>query len=183
MERAITMDRAIKFFTLVLSGLVLSLSMAGSSHADGLYIGAGVYQSEADYKGFDDEETVPAAFVGFNFLDTNILMVSVEVGYYDLGDFSADGVKIEADMLTAAAVVYLPIGPFFEVYAKAGVAGWEADIETANGFKDNSDGSDPFGGVGISLDLFDTIDIYAEYLVVDNSIDSEMLGIGVRLDF
>lgn len=165
---------------------LLVLGGTSSAHADGLYIGAGVYQANAESGSFDDDDTVPALFVGYNFLDTNIFMMSAELGYYDLGgyDGSTGGVEydIDASAITLAAVGYIPIGPFIEIYAKAGVASTSVDIETG-GIKDDADGTDAFGGIGASIDILDTIDIYAEYLMFDTEVDSELAGIGVRFDF
>jgi hypothetical protein len=84
--------------------------------------------------------------------------------------------------LTLAGVVYIPIGSFFEVYAKAGVSSITGDTVFAN-IKNDYDSTDAFGGVGFSFDILDTIDIYAEYLTFDNELDSEMVGVGVRFDF
>lgn len=168
--------------TLLGAGLSASLAFSVSTHADGFYIGAGVYQSDIETSVLDDDDTVPAAFVGYQFLDTNFLMLSAELGYYDLGSYSGSNYKVDADALTLAGVVYVPIGPFFEVYAKAGVASVSVDTNIA-GFKKDYDGTESFGGAGFAFDILDTIDIYAEYLVFDTEVDSEMIGVGVRFDF
>jgi hypothetical protein len=167
---------------------ILSISLAAVftlwasvSNADGFYIGAGVYKADMDIEDFDDDY-VPAAFVGYQFLDTNFLMLSAELGYYDLGETDSNNYKVDASAFTLAGVAYLPIGPFFEVYAKAGVASVSVDVE-AFGQKDDFDGEEIFGGVGFAFDILDTIDIYAEYLLFDTEIDSEMIGVGIRLDF
>lgn len=49
--------------------------------------------------------------------------------------------------------------------------------------KGDADGEEMFGGIGASIDVLDTIDIYAEYLVFDTDIDSSIAGIGVRFTF
>lgn len=171
--------------------LIASIALQSVAYADGLYAGLGAYRAEYEDDIVDDDETVPAAFIGYNFLDTNILMLSAELGYYQLADFEdsidlgrAGNVdyEIDAKAFTLAAVVYVPIGPFIEIYAKAGIAAVSLDIEI-NDNKFDEDGEEGFAGLGIGFDLFDTIDIYAEYLGFDTEIDSEMVGIGVRLDF
>ena len=116
------------------------------------------------------------------FIDSNIFMLSAELGYYDLGGFSGPGYDVDSDAFTLAAVGYIPIGPFFEVYAKFGVASVSVDTSIGNNSKDSSS-EDAFGGLGFAFDILDTIDIYAEYLRFDNRIDSELYGIGVRFDF
>lgn len=169
--------------TILGAGVSASLAFsATTASAEGFYIGAGVYQSDMEISQFDDDDTVPAAFVGYQFLDTNFLMLSAELGYYDLGSYSGTNYKVDADALTLAGVVYVPIGPFFEVYAKAGAASVSVDT-TVGSIKQDDDGTEAFGGVGFSFDILDTIDIYAEYLQFDTEVDSEMVGVGVRFDF
>jgi len=155
---------------------------ATSANADGFYIGAGAYKTDMSIDEFDDDDYVPAGFLGYQFLDTNVLMLSAELGYYDLGDYSGSDYDVDASAVTLAGVAYLPIGPFFEIYAKAGVASVSVDVDTF-GKKDDYDGEEAFGGVGFAFDILDTIDIYVEYLVFDTEVDSEMVGVGVRLDF
>jgi Outer membrane protein beta-barrel domain len=164
-------------------GFAASVALSASTaSADGFYLGAGAYKADMNIDDFDDDDIVPAAFIGYQFLDTNILMLSAELGYYDLGDFNGENYEAEASTFTLAGVAYLPIGPFFEIYAKAGLASLSADIKT-DGIKSDYDGEEAFGGVGFAFDILDTIDIYAEYLMFNTDLDSEMIGIGVRLDF
>ncbi|MEW6998134.1 outer membrane beta-barrel protein [Colwelliaceae bacterium BS250] len=170
--------------TLLATAFALSMALPGTAMAN-FYIGAGVYESENDALPTDD--TVPAFFLGYNIIDTSIFMFSVEAGYYDLGDYSFDiagleSVSAEIEAITLAGVAYLPIGPIFEVYAKAGVSSTSGDITYGND-KQNIDGEEAFGGVGASLDILDTLDIYVEYLVFDNEVESELVGAGVRFAF
>lgn len=171
---------------LMLAVMVVATSGTSRVYADGFYIGAGVYQAYAEQGAFDDSDTVPALFAGYNFIDSNIFMMSAELGYYDLGGYNGteQGVSydIDASAFTLAAVGYLPIGPFFEIYAKAGVASVSVDLDVG-GTKSDADGTEAFGGVGAAFDILDTIDIYAEYLVFDTDVDSALAGVGVRLDF
>ncbi len=168
----------------LLTGLLLLTSQ--QLKADAFYIGAGAYLADGELESFSDDDITPAGFIGYQFLDSNFLMLSVEGGYYDLGDFSGtvdeQPYSVDASALTAAGVVYVPIGPFIEVYGKLGV-GW-LDVEANIGDQRiENDGSDVFGGIGLALDIFDTIDIYTEYLQFDNAIDSRVIGVGIRLDF
>jgi len=163
-------------------GLATFISVwVSAASADGFYIGAGVYQADMDVQDFD-EDYVPAGFVGYQFVDTNFLMLSAELGYYDLGGTHSKNYQVDASAITLAGVAYLPIGPFFEVYAKAGIASVSADVEIF-GQKEDFDGEEAFGGVGFAFDILDTVDIYAEYLLFDTDVDSEIIGVGIRLDF
>lgn len=146
--------------------------------AGGLYIGVGGYQADSDV----GDDTVPAGFLGYTFVDTNFLMLSGELGYYDLGDTSNRTTRVEASAATAAAVVSVPLGPFFELYGKGGIAAAEVKVESGGKTDKNSD-NEGFYGFGASIDILDTIDIYAEYLVFDTEFNSEMYGVGIKLAF
>jgi opacity protein-like surface antigen len=166
------------FLSIFLPPLALALAGATSAQAAGLYIGGGAYQADSDV----GDDTVPGGFLGYTFLDTNFIMLSAEVGYYDLGDSSNRNTKAEASAITAGGVVSLPLGPFFELYAKAGVASAEVKLETSEKKSDKTS-EEAYYGVGASIDILDTIDIYVEYLVFDTSINSEVAGVGVKLSF
>jgi hypothetical protein len=172
------MHKLTKIFSVIVTSVALSLGMATSALAGGLYIGAGAYQADSDV----DDDVVPAVFLGYTFIDTNLVMLSGELGYYDLGEGSNETFKIESSAITAAGVVAIPITPFFELYAKAGIASIALELKTATE-KYDDDGEEAFYGVGVSFDILDTIDIYAEYLAFDTSVDSELMGVGIKFAF
>lgn len=158
--------------------IALALAIALPAQAGGLYLGGGAYQADSDV----GDDTVPGGFVGYNFIDTNFLMLSAEVGYYDLGDTSNRKAKVEASAWTAGGVVALPLGPIFELYAKGGIAFADVKRETDDR-KDDKNNEEAYYGVGASLDILDTIDIYVEYIVFDTSVNSEIAGVGVKFSF
>ena len=164
---------------------LLVLLLARSVHADGLYLGAGAYLADLEIATGQEDDFTPAAFVGYQFFDAPLMMLSTELGYYDLGAASGrlDGVRyaVDAKAVTLAGVAYLPIGPFIEVYAKAGAGRFEVESRILDEAI-NDDSTDLFYGAGVAWDIFDTIDIYAEVLRFDNEIDSQMIGVGIRLD-
>lgn len=174
--------------TIGLGGLAMALCLATvtSVHADSLYVGAGAYFTDVEIAAGDEDDITPAGFIGYQFLDSNVLMLSAEVGYYDLGAWSGSfeevSYSVDASALTFAGVAYVPVGPFFEVYAKAGLAAVEVKTRIGD-MPRTDDDTETFIGAGVALDFFDTIDIYAEYLQFDNQIDSQMLGVGIRFDF
>ncbi|MFK7830296.1 MAG: outer membrane beta-barrel protein [Congregibacter sp.] len=166
--------------------LPLTLLVSASSRADSLYFGAGAYLADLNLAIGSEDDLTPAGFIGYQFLDSNFLMLSAEVGYYNLGSVSSEiadvRYSVDASALSLAGVAYLPLGSFFEVYAKAGMARIELESRVA-GQLVNGDATEPFAGVGVAWDFFDTVDIYAEYLRFDNAVDSQLLGIGIRFDF
>ncbi|WOJ92751.1 outer membrane beta-barrel protein [Congregibacter variabilis] len=175
-------------FTAGFTGLaiVLCLGAATAARADSLYVGAGAYFTDVEITVGGEDDITPAGFIGYQFLDSNVLMLSAEVGYYDLGSWSGDldevSYSVDASALTFAGVAYVPVGPFFEIYAKAGLAAVEVETRFAD-MPRTDDDTETFIGAGVALDFFDTIDIYAEYLQFDNQIDSQMVGVGIRFDF
>jgi len=145
--------------------------------AEGFYFGGGSYESEAQTDGLDETDTTFGLFVGYNLIDSNVFMLSAELGSYDLGEYSSDNNSVDGDAFSLSAVGGIPLGPFIELYGKIGVA--EVDVSVNN---DNFDGSEAFYGAGISFDNLHTFDIYVEYLEFDNEIDSRLLGAGVKID-
>ncbi|MFT4767843.1 MAG: opacity protein-like surface antigen [Glaciecola sp.] len=166
--------------------LALYLTPSVAVQADSLYVGAGAYFTDVEIAAGDEDDITPAGFVGYQFLDSNVLMLSAEVGYYDLGSWSRSldevSYSVDASALTFAGVAYVPLGPFFEIYAKAGLAAVEVKTRFAD-MPRTDDDTETFIGAGVALDFFDTVDIYAEYLQFDNQIDSRMVGVGIRFDF
>ena len=47
-----------------------------------------------------------------SFIDTNFLMLSAELGYYDLGSYDSNDVDVDASAFTLAGVAYYPLGPY-----------------------------------------------------------------------
>jgi len=152
------------------------LLISAPARAD-VYFGAGAYQSEAQVLDLDDGDTTAGFQLGYVIIDS-VVILSAEIGSYDLGSYSDGGTEVEADAITLGGVASLAIGPFFEIYAKAGIASVDVDI---NG--DSEDGNEVYSGVGFAFDVLDTLDIYAEYLEFDTEVDSELLGAGIRLQF
>lgn len=156
----------------------VSTAASNPARAEGLYLGAGVYYSDSDV----GDDTVPAGFIGYTFVDTNFLMLAVEGGYYDLGDSSDRFEKLKADAWTAGGMASLPLGPFFELYAKGGVAFLNTELKQEGRNDKNSD-EEAYYGAGVAIDILDTIDLYAEYIWFDTDYNSEVAGVGIRLAF
>jgi hypothetical protein len=142
-----------------------------------VYLGVGAYQSEAQVLELDDDDTTTGFTLGYVFIDSAIIL-SGEVGYYDLGSYSSRGVDVDADAYTVAGMASLALGPFFEVYGKLGIAAAEVEVNGRS-----KDGDESFTGIGFSVDVLDTLDIFVEYLDFDTEVDSELVGAGIRLQF
>ena len=155
----------------------LSMGLSSLANADGLYLGGGAYLTRAETQNLDETDGTLAAQVGYGIVDLGLITLSSELGFYDLGEYTENGVNVDAEAIGVAAVGNLSVLPFLELYAKLGIA--DVDVQVNN---NDFDGTEDFRGIGMALDIFDTIDIYLEYLEFDTEVDSKSLGVGVRLD-
>lgn len=163
--------------SLLLLTAMLALVGPSIANADGLYFGGGIYVSEAETDDLHEADETTGFQVGYTLVDSNFFMFAVEIGAYDLGDYSDDGIDVEAEALGLGVVATLPLGPFIELYGKIGSAEVEVEIND-----ESFDGTEAYYGAGIAFDIVDTIDIYLEYLEFDTEVDSRSVGVGIRLD-
>jgi hypothetical protein len=172
--------------TVSFAALALALSghaQAAGNATEGLYIGAGTgfsslknddsdeagdfIDSGSDDFDVDDDDNVYKAFVGYQYNP----YFATEAFYTDLGtvqlkgnDFGNTDLKSKAYGVNVVGI--LPIGQYFSLFAKAGMAKWETDVDGNLGdssvdLKDN-DGFDPVYGAGAQVNL-DPFLIRAEY--------------------
>jgi opacity protein-like surface antigen len=172
-----SMKNLCNIYSVALAFALLLFGFQSNAAADGFYFGGGAYVSEAQVEALDDNDSTIGGFIGYHLIDSNFFLLSAELGFYDLGEYSEDGVEADADAITLAAHAGIPLGPFIELYGKIGVA--EVSLEVND---DDFDGSESFYGAGISFDILDTIDIYLEYLEFDTEADSSLIGVGIKLD-
>jgi opacity protein-like surface antigen len=147
----------IRWATCVIGLLGLSTVWASDWNLVGLYAGAGVGEStvRSDY-GFDPDNpleshphhTAYKLMAGIRPLS----FVGAEAEYIDFGHGALDGQDSNADSHPKAGIVsalgYLPL-PFIDVFARAGVARLETNIDSYAG--DVCTGSEVAGGCGSPL--------------------------------
>ena len=171
------MKKSSRLAQLFVLTILLSCGGISTAQADGLYFGGGVYASYAETDDLRETDETTGFQVGYLLLDSNVFMFALELGAYDLGEYSENNVEVEADAISLSAVGTLPLGPFIELYGKIGVAEVEVDINDRS-----HDGTEAMYGAGLAFDFFDTVDIYLEYLEFDTEVDSSMVGAGLRFD-
>lgn len=168
-------------------GLVAALaltSLPAIAADNGIYIGASVGESgvQDDSVGYDANATGYKLIAGWRFLD----WLAVEGNYVDFGSGSDrvfdERVKSSADGLSLSAVGFLPVGPV-DLFARAGVIDWSADIK-ASGFPNYSDsGTDLTYGIGAQFRVW-SLSLRAEYEIFDlGATDVDMLSVGVTWTF
>lgn len=119
----------------ILTLVLMILLGAPAALAGQFYIGLNAGRSEfkaaaPETAKFDSSDTAFKLLGGYNFNR----VLSVEVDFVDYGSFeeSSDGITLDADAqsFTAYGVGIIPVGPKFDLYAKAGFASWSADVRT-----------------------------------------------------
>ena len=71
--------------------------LAAAAQADGLYFGGGVYASYAETDDLRETDETTGFQVGYLLLDSNVFMFALELGAYDLGEYSENNVEVEAE--------------------------------------------------------------------------------------
>ena len=178
-----------------LIGLPVALMPAmANADAEGFFLEGGAYYTQfdddIDRDDIDwDEDDLRAFFddssAGFN-LGAGYRFnkwLSVDAGYWDLGDFKSDrtesGNKIdfETTAWTVGGMVSVPLW-ILDVYVRAGAAMWDVDTDELS-----EDGTDPYYGVGAALNIFGSLDLYAEVIRFDTDRALDTAGLGVRFTF
>jgi OOP family OmpA-OmpF porin len=151
-----------KFAAIAALGTLSLAAMAPQAAAadNGFYLGAGITQTEFDVDDIGSGELDDNSFkliAGFRPLD----WLAVEANYIDLGGESDDGVSLDA---TATTVSALAIAEFavIDLYARAGLANWNVDVEVDGLGSADDDGWEPTFGVGIGAH-FGSLGLRAEY--------------------
>lgn len=189
-------------------GLVFALSSSAAMAAGtGWYVGVKAGQADVEaqlgdnFAQFvDSEETALAAGIGYRFHRN----FAVEAWYQDFGTFDSFGSPCADTSESCAAVViptaaelegvkvralaYWPVNERFSVYGLVGALDWQTDVRTDffdplpdDVVIDRFDGTDFLYGAGLSLNLSDRFEVFAEYEVVD--FDMEVPSVGLKVQF
>ena len=177
---------------LLLSGLLAIGANIAMADSTGFFIAGGGNYAELDASIEDDidfEDDLEAFFddkaAGYN-LGAGYRFnkwLAVDAAYWDLGEFKSDklssGQKIGFDtsVWTVGGIVSVPLW-ILDVYGRAGAAMWEVDSR----FIDD-DGTDLYYGAGVALNIFGSLDVYAEYVRFDADEAIDSLGLGLRFTF
>lgn len=180
--------------------LLATLGLAGinSAFAQG-YLGAAVGSTSPDEEGFDSDNGFK--FTGGYRINKNI---ALEASYVDLGEFEADddlvaaaeylsgtslnGVSVEITGIELSVIGFAPVSDVVALFARVGVFNWDADLVVETTFYGSGsvseDGSDPFLGAGIQLDVSERVAIKAEFVRYDAyEGDVDFMGAGLHIKF
>jgi len=189
-----------KLTTRYLNGAFASLLMISAANvvADddtGWFLSVSANRVSADFEDssdvdFDDSDTAFGVRAGYMFTD----VVGIEVGYLDLGDFSAEGdrpgnrIDLDADAYSAAFVLNWSAHEMVDVYGKLGAYHIDANSDsTAAGITlaQGDSETEAFYGVGAELD-FGQFNVFTEFSQVDtdvNDLSFDIVSLGVKFEF
>jgi hypothetical protein len=171
------------------AAIALSVISSGAMAADnGFYIGVGAGQGNVETDevsgiSFDGDDTAFKAIAGFRPLD----FLAFELNYIDLGNPSESigGIDVEVDTsgIDLFAVGLIPL-PLVDLYAKAGLVSWEAEVSAQGIGSVDDDGEDFAYGAGVQV-RFGSLGVRAEYEVfeIGDFDDVNLLSVGVTWTF
>lgn len=159
------------------AALAAAMSAQAQDNESGFYAGAGVGTFDVKIDDFDDvddtidrydsDDTAWKAFGGWRLNP----YLAFELAYVNLGSpddeiFTDTTLTIETDGFAPYVVGTLPIGDWFEVFAKAGYYWYdiEAEISTPIGSLSEDDSDSTFTwSAGAGLNIFERVNIRLEY--------------------
>lgn len=173
---------------LLLGSATTLLSPVSLADGTGFFIAGGANYAELDGsidEDLEDLEDLKALFddraVGYN-LGAGYRFnkwLAVDAAYWDLGEFKSDrltgGERIgyDASIWTVGGIISVPLW-IIDIYGRAGAAMWDVDSRYID-----DDGTDPYYGAGVALNILGSLDVYIEYVRFDleESVDSANLGL------
>lgn len=186
-----------KFKSVQLAGALLAmvaLVPVTASADSGFYIGGSLGSATVEvdvsdsqipgFSEFDEDDAGYKVFAGYNW-DLPLLKLGIEGGYTDFGnpDINVSGFQFDVAPtgLSVFGVAGVGLGPV-DVFGKAGMIAWDADINE-DGLMYSDDGTDPAFGVGLRFSL-GRVQLRGEYELFDiEEADVTMLSVGVAWQF
>lgn len=157
--------------------------LSSAAFAQDPYIGFGVGSATYTEGDFDESDT------GFSLYGGSRLTKNfgLELSFTDFGNLEGDynGINASAEVsgVGAAAVGYLPLNDKFDLFGKAGMMAWDADLEygALNG---NDDGTDLLYGVGAIYHANEQFSVRADWQAVDlDDGDLDMFSLNAEFHF
>lgn len=188
------MNRRLFAAAIALSGLLAGAPAALAQQDRGFYAGGAIGQAKAKdactgiagtgfVGGCDDKDTAWKIFGGYQ-INRNF---GAELGYVDLGEFTASGTflgapataSFEAKGLELVAVGTIPFTPQLAAYGKAGAFRWDVDSRAASGAAaagTDDQGTDFTFGVGLKYDFTRNLGARLEFQRYNNVGETNTTG-------
>ena len=172
-----------------LIALLVSLCLlAGTASAEfgiGASVGYVTLEDSAEDLEFEGTDTGYKVFANWMFND----YIGIEGGFVDFGapddDIEDLLSEIDANGWNAYIVGNIPLGDYFDIFAKVGAIGWEADTSIEGVLVGTDDGTDLAASVGLRLNLGDHFGIRGEldWYDVSEADTAWMAGVGIEFRF
>jgi hypothetical protein len=179
--------------------LAVALLLASQVNAATPYFGVSAGNSSPEESGFKDS-------TGFKLYAGSMLtqFIGLEAAYTRLGEFDADNdalydisraagatvssASIEVDGFEFSFLGNVPLGEKAAMFIRAGVFMWDAEVSVSLPYfgsgKDTEDGTDPFFGVGFSVNPNENFSIVFEYDRYEaDEADIDYMSLGARFFF
>lgn len=156
----------------------------------GPYAGVGVGYGTFDNEDFltednelRDDRMTWQAFVGAKFTS----YIGLEGAYVDFGEADGDGGFLDANGLSAALVINVPLHDTFSLSARGGQLWWDAQgtgVAPLDEFDFDADGEDPFYGVGAHFGSGEGIGLSVRYDLYEiDQTDIEVPSLNLEFGF
>jgi len=160
------------------------------AYAVDAYVGASYLSTNADFEtAVDDFSTDDAGwkiFGGFNF----VKFVGIELSYRDLGTFedTSGSSTVNADLVSYDGALrgILPLGKWFEVFAKAGYSNVAVELEASDGLSSivsDENNWELFYGAGFGINFGEHFGIRAEWEEYDVDASLNAFSVGGLIKF
>lgn len=152
------------------------------------YVSAYIGQSDFDFDSADGDDTSFRIGGGYR-VNENFAIEGFYIDYGEADDtvntfFGPFEVSADADAFQFQAVGFLPVNPGAELYAKVGLALWDAKLTLVGFGDDDDDGIDLVFGFGGKFKVSNAVAIRAEYEMADfDDIDITTMMVGVDIGF
>ncbi len=179
--------------SLLVFAAVLLVTLPAAAADNGFYLGASVGDAaiESEELGgaeLDSDDLGYKVFVGYRF----ITFLGAEGSYVDFGAPEDDLASVDAhyeasvDGFDLFAVGYLPLG-IADIFAKAGMVDWDADVEGTVGdlpFSGSDSGTDPAYGLGVQLRIQSfTLRVEGELFDIEGTKNVYLISAGAAFTF
>jgi len=164
-----------------------TLLLAPAAYADSGFFLGGAYGTLdiSDDGGTFDEDSAPYKIMGGYIFDMPVVDVAVELAYNDFGTQEGDVLLVPAELDATGYSAFVVGGidwGLFGMFAKAGMASWDADLDIG-GLSDSESGTDFSYGLGMRL-TFSSVEARLEYEAFDfDGVDVDMVSLGVLWRF
>ena len=154
--------------SVLFTGMFLSSQVL---YAAELYFDGGLGNADVELGNLDDNDTYMRIGIGGKLSDT----LSIEGGFWDLGDFSGGGASVSVDGIYGNLKASMPLEGDLRLFGKVGLYMWDAGAD---------DGNDLFFGGGISFGKVGPGNLSAEVLLMDlDEADATTIGASYSIPF